>query len=153
MRKSIMAAATALTIGLAGLTAPALADHNDNYRRGYENRDDDRGYDYDRRYDRRYDHRRFDFDRHEGTSRYWERSWGWRHHDDDRYGHGRYGRTLPYWMLIRRIERQGYFGVRGLRPSRWGYGWRAFAFYRSDGHPAILRVDPATGRVLSVRHL
>jgi hypothetical protein len=78
--------------------------------------------------------------------RAWERSW----HRGDGYGYQ--GQVLPYWKLERRIERQGYFHIRNLHPSRFGFGWKAFARDRFR-RPVMLRVNPYSGRVLDVRVL
>lgn len=174
MRKLVTAAAAALTLSTLGFAAPALADHNDGYRndrpqveqpygpqsgpaykRLNENRfdldyiDQDDGY-RDPRSDRWRDgwrDRRFDFDRHNGRFDSWER--GWRYNDN--FG-PRHGQTLSYHRLVRRLERQGYYGVRGLRQARWGWGLRAFA-YNWRGQPVMLRVNPYSGRVLDVRYI
>lgn len=172
MRKFVTVAATALTIGALGFATPAFADHANpnggNYGqyqnngqdygpngysdrgygdrgygdRGYDNQRDGGRYDNDRRGDRGYD-----WNRHEGNLDRWERGWqrgGWQ--NDHR------GNQLSHWQLVRRLERQGYYGVRGLRPARFGWGWKAFAFnYR--GRPVMLRVNPYNGRVLDVRYV
>ena len=152
MRKIATAIAAAATLGLMAFTAPAFADdngyrgnnqynnnqHNDDS--GYQDRGDwnNRGRDVDRR---------FDSGRHERGFDRWERGWG-----HDGFGDYRNHGKLSYWRLIRRIEAQGYYRVRGLRQSRHGWGLRAFAFsYR--GQPVMLRINPYTGRVMNVRHL
>jgi len=89
----------------------------------------------------------YDWGRQEGNFDRWEHGWnrgGW---DNDRHAV-----ALPYWRLVRRLEQQGYYGVRGLRPSRFGFGWRAFAFV-GRGQPVMLRINPYTGRVLDVRYI
>jgi hypothetical protein len=159
MRKLLTTAAAALMLSTMGLAAPALADHDDG--RGYRGGNNDQGYqqqgqppgdrgfrdrdygDDGRGYGRRGE--RFDFDRHERRFDDWER--GWRR--DGYHQHGRHG-ALPYRILLRRLAQQGYYGVRGLRPSRFGFGWRAFAF-TGRGHVVMLRINPYTGRVLDVR--
>jgi hypothetical protein len=35
--------------------------------------------------------------------------------------------TLSQRQFIRRLEAQGFYGVRGLREARWGWGLRACA--------------------------
>lgn len=178
MRKLVTAAAAALTLSAMGLAAPAFADHQDDYRRpqadrpyqgqddfrlgpapstpGYQDYDDD-GYKGDRYRDDRYRDdryrgdgwrdRNYNFDRFNGRFDSWER--GWRH--ENRWG-PRHGQTLNYWQIVRRLERQGFYGVRGLRPARFGWGWRAFAF-TGRGQPVMLRVNPYTGRVIDVRYV
>lgn len=149
MRKLVTAIATAATLAVLG-TAPAFA-HDDDYRyRGdyngnqYQNNQyqndqyQDNGRDYDR--SREFD-RGFDFNRSEGNFDRWERGWG-------RQGFGEFrGQSLSYWRLVRRLEAQGYYGVRNVRQARWGFGWRAFA-YTGRGYPVMLRINPYTGRVL-----
>ncbi|MBL9097099.1 MAG: hypothetical protein JNK07_09245 [Alphaproteobacteria bacterium] len=172
MRKLVTAAAAALTLSTFGFAAPALADHDDGYRNGrpqaeqpyggprsgpaYDRLDNDRYNDNDRYDDNdrgehpradRWRDRKFDFDRHNGRFDSWER--GWRH--NDRFG-PRHGQTLNYHRLVRQLERQGYYGVRGLRQARWGWGLRAFA-YNWRGQPVMLRVNPYSGRVLDVRYI
>lgn len=135
MRKFVTAAATVLTLGVMALASPAMADQygkqygNQGYhdlQRGGEYRDFSR---YDRSFDR------------------WERGWGrgerdYRHHD----------RTLSHWQIVRRLERQGFYGVRGLREARWGWGLRAYAYDRR-GRPVMLRVNPYNGRVIDLRYV
>jgi hypothetical protein len=155
MRKFLAAATTALTLSVIGLSAPAFADHNttpaptpgyggngSQYGQPYDDSDDGRGnygqgergrhsYNFDQNDDRGFD----------GWERGWQREGG--------YGYERHG-VLPYYKLIRRLERQGYYDVRGLRQSRWGFGLRAFAF-TGRGLPVMLRVNPYTGQVMDVR--
>jgi hypothetical protein len=171
MRKFVTAAATALTLGVLSVSTPALADQNGGYNgyhapqgnfqlhpapgygapgyvapghpgRGYDapyrDRDDD-GY---RRGDRQ-----FDWNRHEGNFDRWER--GWNRGDREFYHHGR---ALSPRQLIRRVEAQGFYGVRGLRDARWGKGYRAFA-YNFRGRPVMLRINPYNGRVMDVRFI
>lgn len=89
----------------------------------------------------------FDFGRYDRGFDRWERGWG--HGGYDQF---RFQQPLNYWRLNRRLEAQGFYGVRGLRPARWGFGYRAFAFnYR--GQPVMLRINPYTGRVLDVRYI
>jgi len=151
MRKLLTSLVAVAGLGLMAATAPALADHQDNPYAGapqYQNKQYGND-DYDSRWnnrDRRFD-RRFDFNRHERNFDVWERGWG-----NGGYHQFRHHQQLSYWRLIRRIEAQGYHGVRGLRQSRFGWGYRAFAFnYR--GQPVMLRINPYTGRVLNVRFL
>lgn len=175
MHKLLTAAATALTLSAMGMAAPAVADDNSGrgnrggYSQDQRDRDGrgDRGYDdrgqgergyRDRDHDRNDDYgdrrgSRFDFGRHERGFDHWERGWG---RDGHRW-HGQHGwhdrhGVLPYRMLLRRLARQGYYDVRGLRPSRWGFGWRAFAFI-GRGYPVMLRVNPYNGQVLAVRRI
>ena len=152
MRKLATAIAAAATLGLMAFTAPAFADDNgyrgnNQYNNSQHNEDSDyQGRDRTNDRGRNFD-RRFDFGRHEGNFDRWERGWG-----NDGFGEFRHYRQLSYWRLVRRIEAQGYYGVRGLRKSNFGLGWRAFAFnYR--GQPVMLRINPYTGRVLNVRYL
>ena len=166
MRNTMIAAATALTLTL-GFAAPSFADDNgygnknpggsygqnqqhdnDDYDRG-----DRRGDNYDRG-DRRGDNDNWrrdrdgrGFDRHERRFDQWER--GWRNDFGPDFRHHR---PLSYHQLVHRLERQGYYGVRNLRKSRWGGAWRAFA-YTGRGRPVMLRINPYTGRVLDVRHI
>lgn len=158
MRNTMIAAATALALTL-GFAAPSFADD-----RGYGNKNpggsfsldhqhDDNDDDYDRGNRRgdngnwRNDRDDRGFDRHERRFDQWER--GWRND----FGHDfRHHRPLSYRQLIRRLEHQGYYGVRNLRQSRWGRAWRAFA-YTGRGRPVMLRINPYTGRVLDVRYL
>lgn len=177
MRKLVTTAAMALTLGVMGFATPAMADnypnqggYNQPYQgqphggdrdgrwnqqggyqdswsdRGFE--DDNRAHNNDRRSgDRRWRDPRFDFDRYNGNFDRWERGWGNRGFDDFRLQ-----RPLSYWHLKRRIEAQGYYGLRDLRPARWGFGYRAFA-YTYRGRPVMLRINPITGRVLDVRYI
>lgn len=163
MRKLLMAATMLTTIGFASVTT-ALAD-------GYRGHDNGGGYggnsydtgDHNGNYsggdggeqgssDQSYGNQRYgDHGGEQGFDRYddrrdrdWERSWRrWDNYRDQ-------DRALPAWKLERRIERQGYFNVRNLHPSRFGYGWKAFAQDRY-GRPVVLRINPYSGRVLDVR--
>jgi hypothetical protein len=158
MRKLLTTAAAALALSAMGLAAPAFADEDrdgrgprGSYDQGYQHQGEqpgDRGYrDRDHGDDRDYDRRGFDFDRHERSLDAWER--GWRR--DGQRWQGRHG-VLPYRLLVRRLAQQGYYSVRGLKPGRFGFGWRAFAF-TGRGHPVMLRINPYTGRVLDVRYV
>ena len=166
MRKFVTAAATALTIGMLSVSAPAMADAYNgpqgnhgpqgNYQSqpgygapGYKAPGYDARYDRDDRFERdrddgfrRGDHQ-FDWNRHEGNFDRWERGWK----RDQFQGHGR---ILSHRQLVRRLEAQGYYGVRGLREARWGWGLRAFA-YNFRGRPVMLRINPYSGRVMDVR--
>lgn len=180
MRKLMTTVATALTLGVMGAAAPALADAPqttgfnqtfggpkgpqsqfdkngpfaekfDERRFGDRDFDDrrfgDKGFD-DHRFDR--DGRfsiTFDFGRHGGQFDRWERGWG-----DTGFADHRFHKPMSYWRLVRRLEAQGYYGVRGLRPARWGFGYRAFA-YNYRGQPVMLRINPYNGRVLAVRRI
>lgn len=122
-------------------------DPNDR-RFGDRDFDDERGFD-DHRFDgdRRFN-RNFDFKLHFGNFDRWERGWGYGNWNNQH----RFHQPMNTWRLIRRLEAQGFYGVRGLRNARWGFGLRAFAFnYR--GQPVMLRVNPYTGRVMDVRYL
>jgi hypothetical protein len=156
MRNLVTAAAAALALTMS-LAAPALADQYNGPRGtgpGYvpptQGQPYDSGYGGTGRGGPGYDGGRggqYDFGRDEGRFDGWERGW-------DRRGESEWRdhRTLNYWQLVRRIEFQGYYGVRGLRPARWGFGWRAFA-YTGRGRPVMIRVNPYNGRVLDVRRL
>lgn len=104
---------------------------------------DDHRFDGDRRFNRN-----FNFNLHLGSFDRWERGWGhgnWQ----NQY---RFQQPMNTWRLVRRLEAQGFYGVRGLQKARFGFGYRAFAFnYR--GQPVMLRVNPYTGRVMDVRYL
>jgi hypothetical protein len=108
----------------------------------------DRGFD-DHRFDgdRRFN-RNFDFRLHFGNFDRWERGWGYGNWNNQY----RFHQPLNYWQLSRRLERQGYYGVRGLQKARAGFGYRAFAF-NFRGQPVMLRVNPFTGRVMDVRYI
>ncbi|MEQ1865335.1 MAG: hypothetical protein ABL996_11905 [Micropepsaceae bacterium] len=152
MNKYLAAATTALTLSVAALATPAFADHNtpvpgyggnapkasqSNDNNDFGRGDNGRGarggasYNFDQN-----DERGFDG---------WERGW-------KRGGFGEYGHqgVLSYRKLVRRLERQGYYDVRGLRQSQWGFGMRAFAF-NGRGYPVMLRINPYTGLVLEAR--
>lgn len=166
MRKLMLAA----LISVSALAAtPVMADtsgldYSPNYgqsrthdldRDGRPDRFEDRAY--DQRFDRDRDGRpdrlenraydqRFGDDNFQGNG-YSQRQWsgwypGWRH---DWY-ENRY--VLPPHRLIRRIERQGYFGVR-----TFGFSTRGMiraAAYDQWRRPVQLRVDPYTGMILRV---
>ena len=131
MRNTMIAAATALALSV-GFAAPSFADDNNYGNRNpsgsygqnqqYDDDDYDRG---DRRGDNgtwRRDRDDRNFARHERRCDQWER--GWR--DDFGPQSGRH-KPLSYRQLVRRLEFQGYYGVRNLRKSHWGGAWRAFA--------------------------
>jgi len=153
MRKLVTLAATALTLGTLAFAAPAFADGNGPNRYGYnqaapyQNQNDYNDDRYNGRNDRDHDFDRRD-DRRDGNFDRWERGWG------PAFGGQTLGfhQPLNYWQITHRLERQGYYGVRGLRPSRFGFGWRAFAFV-GRGQPVMLRINPYTGRVLDVRYI
>lgn len=147
MRKFATAAAAATTLGLMAFAGPAFADEPYRDTDRYERNHDDGNYGDQDRWNRRDAERRFDFDRHERGFDRWERSWR-----EDGFGEFRHHRTLSHWRLVRRLEAQGYTDVRGLRQSRFGFGWRAFA-YDFRGQPVMLRINPYTGRVLNARYL
>lgn len=148
MRKFVTAAAAAATLGIMALAGPAMADqYSDKYgnqdQHELRHGDDWRGYGDRGGYRDEYR----DFSRHDRGFDRWERGWGrgdrdYRHHD----------RTLSYWQIVRRIERQGFYGVRGLRESRWSWGLRAYAYDRR-GRPVMLRVNPYDGRVIDLRYV
>ena len=174
MRKLMTTVATALTLGVMGVAAPAMADapqatgYNQTFggpkgsqaqfgEKFDERRFGDRDFE-DRRFgDKGLDDHRFDrdgrfsitidFGRHGGQFDRWERGWG-----DTGFGDHRFHKPMSYWRLVRRLEVQGFYGVRGLRPARTGFGYRAFA-YNFRGQPVMLRINPYTGRVLAVRHI
>jgi hypothetical protein len=173
MNKYLAAATTALTLSVAALATPAFADqftlspgyggnapqagqpnNNDrDYGRGERGRGDQGRGDYDRGDQGERDfgggergHGSYDFDRNDERGfDGWERGW-------KRGGYGDYGHqgVLSYRKLVRRLERQGYYDVRGLRQSQWGFGLRAFAFSQR-GFPVMLRINPYTGLVLEAR--
>lgn len=161
MRKFVTAIATAATLGLMAASAPAFADHNGNQGNNQQNNQYQNNQYQNNQYDdgdayqgqgqwnnrgRNFD-RRFDFDRQERGFDRWERGWG-----NQGFHQFRHHRPLSYWQLTRRLEAQGYYGVRGLRKSRFGFGWRAFAFNRR-GLPVMLQINPYNGRVLNARVL
>jgi hypothetical protein len=155
MRNTVIAAATAILLTV-GFAAPSFADENSygNYggrTPGGSYGQNQQGDDYDRG-DHRSDNGAWqrdrddrNFDRNERRFDTWERRWrndfgpDFRHH-----------RPLNYRQLVNRLERQGYYGVRNLRKSRWSGAWRAYA-YTSRGRPVMLQINPYTGRVLDVR--
>ncbi|NOT41942.1 MAG: hypothetical protein HOP13_15800 [Alphaproteobacteria bacterium] len=107
--------------------------------RGY----DDHRFDGDRRFNRN-----FDFRLHFGNFDRWERGWGYGNYHNQYQSH----QPLNHWRLVRVLERQGFYGVRGLRQAHRGWGLRAFAF-NQRGRPVMLRVNPYTGRVMDVRYI
>lgn len=117
-------------------------------RRFGDRRFDDRGFD-DHRFDndRRFN-RNFNFQLHFGNFDRWERGWGYGNFQNQY----RFHRQLNTWQIVRRLEAQGFYGVRGLQKARAGFGYRAFAF-NQRGRPVMLRVNPFTGRVMDVRYI
>lgn len=174
MRKYVTAAATALTIGVLSFATPAMADQfqlhpgnpgqyqagnqqygnpgygnqgygNQGYggQQGYDRNDD--GYRRDDRGGYRGRDRDYDWNGQERNFDRWENGWRRGNWENDRHG-----AALPYWRLVRKLEQQGYRGIRGLRESRYGWGLRAFA-YNYRGLPVMLRINPYNGRVIDVR--
>jgi hypothetical protein len=94
-----------------------------------------------------FDDLRFDFGRQYGNFDRWERGWGYGGYDNFR-NH----RPLNRWQIVRMLERQGFYGVRGLQKARYGFGLRAFAF-NTRGRPVMLRINPFTGRVMDARYV
>ena len=90
----------------------------------------------------------FNFDRHERQFR----PLGTRLGQSSGFNQFRHHVPLSYSQLTRRLQAQGYYGVRGLRKSNFGLGWRAFAF-TGRGRPVMLHINPYTGRVLNVRYV
>ncbi|MFM9864592.1 MAG: hypothetical protein ACKVRO_13390 [Micropepsaceae bacterium] len=135
---------------------PRGGDRNFEDRR-FDNDDDhfggERGFE-DRRFDGRHDrrfndrNRNFNFNLHFGNFDRWERGWGYGNYQNQY----RYHQVLNRWQIERVLERQGYYGVRGLQKARGGFGYRAFAF-NQRGRPVMLRVNPFTGRVMDVRYI
>jgi hypothetical protein len=117
-------------------------------RRSGDRRFGDRGFD-DHRFDndRRFNHN-FNFQLHFGNFDRWERGWGYGNFQNQY----RFHRQLNTWQIVRRLEAQGFYGVRGLQKARAGFGYRAFAF-NQRGRPVMLRVNPFTGRVMDVRYI
>lgn len=172
MNKYLAAATTALTLSVAALSTPAFADQNTpvpsyggqgpqagqpngnaDYGRGDRGRGDqsrgdqgrgDQGQSDYGRGDRGRPSHQFNQNDDRGFDG-WERGW-------KRGGYGDYGhqRVLSYRKLVSRLERQGYYDVRGLRQSQWGFGLRAFAF-SERGFPVMLRINPYSGKVLEAR--
>lgn len=133
---------------------PRGGQWNDGRQGGYQDEyfdDNDRRYDgdrSDRRHDRRFDDRRFNFQLHFGNFDRWERGWGYGNYHNQYRSH----QPLSHWQIVRRLERQGYYGVRHLQRARGGFGYRAFAFTHR-GQPVMLRVNPFTGRVMAARYV
>jgi hypothetical protein len=142
MRKLGTATVTAISLGLLALASPAVADQTYGPRGGQVQHE--RSYQYDRE---GYGQRDRDWRRYERGFDQWERGWS---RGDRSYGH-REG-VLSRWQITRRLERQGFFDVRGLRDARWGWGLRAFAYDRR-GRPVMLRVNPYNGRVMDMRYV
>ena len=149
MRRLVTIAAAALTLGSLSFAAPAFAHQNAYGGEGSYNRPapyQNNNYDNDKPYQGQFDRDR-NFNRQEGNFDRWERGWkpGFA---GPTFG---YHQPLSYRQLVRRLEYQGYYGVRGLRASHFG-GWRAFAF-AGRGQPVMLRINPYTGRVFDVRYI
>lgn len=142
MRKLITTTATAISLGVMALASPAMADQSYGPRGGQAQHE--RQFQQDRHGSAQ---RHQDWGRHDRGFDQWERGWG----RADR-GYGQHERTMSHRQIIRRLERQGFFGVRGLREARWGWGLRAFAEDRR-GRPVMLRVNPYSGRVMDVRYV
>jgi hypothetical protein len=145
---------------MADSAYPYQTEHSRTWDRDRDGRND-------RLEDRAYD-RRFDRDRDGRNDRLEDRAY------DQRFGHDQggfsgggysarqYGQWYPGWRhswyenrdilsphrLIRRVERQGFYGVRTFGFSRRGM-IRATAFDQWR-RPVQLRVDPYTGAVLLV---
>jgi hypothetical protein len=166
--------ALAMLATVSALTAvPAMADSAYPYQtqqsRNWDRDNDGRN---DRLEDRAYD-QRFDRDRDGRPDRLEDRAFDRRFDGSDRrgyshgYGYGAPSRQyvdwypgwrhswyenreiLPPHRLIRRVERQGFFGARPMGFSRRGM-IRVMAFDQWR-RPVSLRVDPYTGAVLRVR--
>lgn len=150
MRQLVTIAATALTLSALSLATPSFAANNgyggSNQNGQYQNNqnNDDHGYQGDRN---RNADKSFNFDRQERNFDRWERGWG-----NQGFNQFRHQRPLSYSQLTRRLQAQGYYGVRGLRKSNFGLGWRAFAF-TGRGRPVMLQINPYSGRVLNVRYV
>ncbi len=170
MRKLATTALTALAISLMG-SAAALADSTPYQGPGYNQQHngpqgprgpqlppqggpqggfhdqhfdaDDHRFDNDRRFNRN-----FNFQLHLGNFDRWERGWGYGNFQNQY----RFHRQLNTSQIVRRLEAQGFYGVRGLQKARAGFGYRAFAF-NQRGRPVMLRVNPFTGRVMDVRYI
>ena len=142
MRKLITATATVFSLGVVALASPAMADQSYGPRGGHAQ--NERQYQQDR-----YDPapRQQDWRHHERGFDQWERGWG-----RGNRGYGHHEQALSQRQIIRRLERQGFYGVRGLREARWGWGLRAFAHDRR-GRPVMLRVNPYNGRILDLRYV
>lgn len=163
MRKLVLAA----LMGVSALAAaPAMADSTYPYQSQHgRTLDRDRDGRNDRLEDRAYD-QRFDRDRDGRNDRLEDRAYDQRHNDRYGYGNGysprQYGQWYPGWQhswyenrqilpphrLIRRLERQGFYGVRPMGFSRRGM-IRVMAFDQWR-RPVALRVDPYTGAVLRI---
>ena len=142
MRKLITTTAAAISLGVMALASPAMADQSYGPRGGQAQHE--RQFQQDRHGSAQ---RHQDWGRHDRGFDQWERGWG---RSDRAYGH--HERTLSQRQIIRHLERQGFYGVRGLREARWGWGLRAFAEDRR-GRPVMLRVNPYSGRVMDVRYV
>lgn len=146
MRKFVTAAATALSLGVLAFASPASADQSYGKQGGYASQEH-YGYQSGRGGYGNHGERDQDWGRHERGFDRWERGWGRGDRD-----YGQHERGLSHWQIVRRLERQGFYGVRGLREARWGWGLRAFAHDRR-GRPVMLRVNPYNGRVIDLRYV
>jgi hypothetical protein len=165
MRKLILAAMISVS---ALAAAPAMADSAYPYQghqaRGWDRDQDGRN---DRLEDRAYD-QRFDRDRDGRNDRlenraYDQRFGGGHGNNDAPYSASQYNQWYPGWRhawydqrailppqrLVRRLERQGYYGIRPMGFSQRGM-IRVLAFDQWR-RPVALRVDPFTGMVIRVR--
>lgn len=157
MSKLVTIAAVALTLGL-GAVGPAFADgqgYGPGQTHGQSNHDNDRGNgDRNGPGSRNGDDDRGGWQNNGNPQSFgddrgaWERTWRpWQNQ-------AQYSRfqVLPRAKIIRKLERQGYYDIRDLRPSPHGQGWRAVARI-GRGAYVMLRVDPRNGRVLATRRV
>lgn len=152
MRKLVTTAAAALVL-IVGTAGTASADQNYPYQGNYnynQNQNDDGDYRYpqDRRANPQY-YDNYNFGRYNGNFDTWERRWNYDRRFDQQY---RFQKPMSQKKIVRALAYQGYYGVRNLQRSRWGYDYRAFAFNR-QGRPVMLRVNPFNGRVSDVRYI
>ena len=152
MRKLVTTAAAALVL-IVGTAGTASADQNYPYQGNYnynQNQNDDGDYRYpqDRRANPQY-YDNYNFGRYNGNFDRWERGWNHDRRLDQQY---RFHKPMSAKKLVRALAYQGYYGVRNLQRSRFGWEYRAFAFNR-QGRPVMLRVNPFNGRVSDVRYI
>ena len=123
--------------------------HGDRYTSGGEGdySDTQRHDDYGYRFDHGYNDQQPYGDPYANNRPYGE-PYGDRRYDDRGYAGDD---VLPRGRLIRRLERQGYYGAHDLRPVRWGDDWRALAIWR--GHRVVVRLNPHNGRVIAARYI